>query len=64
MKLIRIQKGKKRKVIFEGTINEVADKIHEMDLEDYHDAFFYEHGKFENMGVCGEDTWDYYMISK
>ena len=53
-----------KKVVFEGTINEVVDKIHEMNLEDYHDAFFYERGKFENMGVCGEDIWDYYMTSE
>ena len=62
MKLVRIRSRKKPQTVLEGTEKEIIAKIHELNLVDWHDAFFYENGKFENMGICGEKKWDYYMI--
>ena len=61
MILVRLRNNMEPIVIKEGSIDELIKEIHTLNLRDYHDAFFYERGKFENMGLYG-DTYDYYKM--
>jgi len=61
MILVRLQNSKKPEIILEGKEEDLIKKIHELNLCDWHDAFFYERGKFENLGLW-EDEYDYYQI--
>ena len=62
MLLIRYKRGESPKPVFSGTEEEVISEILRLDLEDYHDSFFYERGKFENLGLTTLEIFDYYMI--
>jgi hypothetical protein len=44
-----------------GTEEEIIQKVRELDLEDFHDAYFYRRGHFEELGL-GESVYDYYGI--
>lgn len=59
MRLVRYKSNVSPEIVFEGTEKEVIDKIHELDLVDWHDAYFYKRDCFENMGLWGDD-YDYY----
>jgi len=63
MHLIRIQSGKDPKIVFTGSRKDVITKIHELKLQSFHDAYFFEPGKFEKLGMNGEGSWDYYTIA-
>jgi hypothetical protein len=64
MILIRYKNDSEPKIVFEGTESEVIEKIHSLNLCDYHDTFFYERGKFENLGINANhyEFYDYYVI--
>jgi NAD(P)H-flavin reductase len=63
MHLLRIQSGKAPKIAFTGkSRKEVVDKIKEMKLQSYHDAYYFEPGHFEKLGMNGE-VRDYYIIA-
>jgi hypothetical protein len=62
MHLIRIQNDKPPKVVFTGSGREVANKIREMKLQSFHDAYYFEPGRFEKLGLNGEGSWDYYIM--
>lgn len=59
MHLVRYQSNVSPEIIFDGTEKEVIAKIHELDLVDWHDVYFYKRDCFENMGLWG-DNYDYY----
>lgn len=61
MKLIRVRSGMEPEIIITGTEANIINKIHELNLCDWHDSYFYEIGKFENMGLKSS-THDYYMM--
>lgn len=63
MHLVRIQNGKAPKVAFTGSRKEVAAKIVEMKLQSFHDAYYFEPGHFEKLGMNGEGSHDYYIIA-
>lgn len=63
MHLVRIQNEKDPKIIFTGSRSDIAKKIKEMKLCDFHGAYFFECGKFEKLGLSGEGSWDYYVIA-
>lgn len=63
MHLVRIQNGKAPKVAFTGSGREIAAKIKEMKLQSFHDAYYFEPGRFEKLGMNGEGSWDYYIIA-
>lgn len=63
MHLIRIQKDKTPKIVFTGSRKEVVTKIHELKLCSFHDAYFFECGKFEKLGMNNEKSLDYYVIA-
>jgi DNA-binding Lrp family transcriptional regulator len=63
MHLVRVQKDKAPRIVFTGSRKEVITKIHELKLCSFHDAYFFECGKFEKLGMNGEDSWDYYTIA-
>jgi hypothetical protein len=63
MHLIRIQKDKTPKIVFTGSRKEIADKIKELKLCNFHDAYYFECGKMEKLGMNGEKTLDYYVIA-
>jgi hypothetical protein len=60
--LVKHKNNELSSIIFEGTENETIDKIKELDLEDYHDSFFYERDKFENLGINENNNYEYYLI--
>lgn len=62
MILVNYKSGIEPSVYFEGTQEEVINKIHELNLCDFHDTFFYERDKLENLGLLYTDQYDYYMI--
>lgn len=63
MHLLRIQNDKSPKIVFTGSRKDVVAKIHELKLCSFHDAYFFECGKFEKLGQSGEKSWDYYTIA-
>jgi hypothetical protein len=63
MHLIRIQNDKPPRIVFTGSKKQIAEKILEMKLCNFHDAYFYECAKFEKLGLSGESSWDYYIIA-
>jgi len=64
MHLLRIQSGKAPKIAFTGiSRKEVIAKIHEMKLQSFHDAYYFEPGHFEKLGMNGEGSCDYYIIA-
>ena len=63
MHLIRIQNDKSPKIVFTGSRKEVIVKIRELKLCSFHDAYYFECGKFEKLGQSGEKSWDYYIIA-
>ncbi len=62
MILIRFKNDKEPELIIEGEESVIIKKIHELKLCDWHDSFFYEIGKFENLGLGDSTTYDYYSI--
>tara|TARA_R110000772_G_scaffold5341_4_gene19193 strand:- start:11792 stop:12043 length:252 start_codon:yes stop_codon:yes gene_type:complete len=62
MILLRFRNDHKPKSVFHGSESGVIDKIHELELTDHHDAFFYKRGKFENLGLNPKGTYDYYLV--
>jgi hypothetical protein len=60
--LVRLRSNLPEEIIIESDESDIIKKIHELNLVDYHDAFFYERGKFENMGLNECDIFDYYII--
>lgn len=60
--LIRRKKGQLPQVILKDTKDNIIKKIIELDLCDYHDSYFYERGKFENLGINDSSFYDYYVI--
>jgi hypothetical protein len=63
MHLLRIQNGKSPKIAFTGSRKDVVAKIHEMKLQSFHDAYYFEPGHFEKLGMNGEGSHDYYIIA-
>lgn len=61
MILVRLRHNNRPEIVFEGSEKDIIYKIHELNLCDYHDRYFYERGKFENLGLGG-DEYDYYTI--
>lgn len=61
MILVRLRNNKDPKIIIHGNESELIKEIHKRNLCDYHDAYFYERGKFENLGLSS-NVWDYYTI--
>lgn len=61
MRLVRYINDKDPEIIFKGSENEIIKKIHELDLCDWHDSYFYKRGKFENLGL-DTNIYDYYSI--
>ena len=62
MILVRFVNNKDPEIVKEGTEYELIEEIHSRNLCDYHDSYFYERGKFENLGIYGEKTWDCYSM--
>jgi hypothetical protein len=62
MLLVRYKSGNEPEIIQCGSEDELIKKIHELNLEDFHDSYFYERGKFENMGLTDTSKYDYYSI--
>lgn len=60
--LVKHKNDELSSIIFEGTIQEINNKINELYLEDFHDSFFYERGKFENLGFNEYNLYEYYSI--
>jgi len=51
MLLIRLQNDREIEIILKNSNEKVLfKKINELNLCDWHDAFFYENGKFEKLG--------------
>ena len=61
MILVRLRHNHQPEIVFSGDEKDIIHKIHELNLCDYHDAYFYERDKFENLGLGG-DEYDYYSI--
>jgi hypothetical protein len=61
MILIRLRSNMDPEIILEGSEEEIIKEIHKRDLEDWHDAYFYERDKFENLGLT-DKFYDYYVI--
>jgi len=63
MHLVRIQNDKDPKIVFTGSRKQIAEKIKEMKLQSFHDAYYFEPGRFEKLGMNEEGSWDYYQIA-
>jgi len=61
MVLVRLRKNNEHEIILEGDEKDIIHRIHELNLCDYHDVYFYERGKFGNLGLDGGE-YDYYTI--
>jgi hypothetical protein len=61
MILVRHRNNNEPEIVIDGVEKDIIKKIHELNLSDWHDAFFYESGKFENLGL-NSDVYDYYTI--
>lgn len=61
MILVRLKSNSNPEIILEGSESEIVKEIHKRNLEDWHDAYFYERDKFENLGLSKE-IYDYYTI--
>ena len=62
MIFVRFINDKSPEIVFEGSEQEIISEIHKKGLCDWHDSFFYERGKYENLGIENPDTYDYYSI--
>ena len=62
MILVRLRRNIEPEIIFDGEEKDIMNKINELDLEDFHDSFFYERGKIENLGLFDLSKYDYYLI--
>jgi len=62
MILVRLRRNIEPEIIFDGEEKDIMNKINELDLEDFHDSFFYERGKIENLGLWDLNNYDYYLI--
>ena len=62
MILVRYKNDSEPEITFEGSESEVIEKIHSLNLCDWHDVYFYERGKFENLGMNDTGFYDYYAI--
>jgi hypothetical protein len=61
MILVRLRHNNEPEIVFNGSEKDIIHKIHELNLCDFHDSYFYERGKFENLGLGGNE-YDYYVI--